>query len=150
MIAVIFEVLPREGRKQDYLDLAAQLRPALEKLDGFISIERFQSLAIEAETRLARLAIGNAAVAFGDGLAILPGIGPFDRIIVQGLLTEIPENLLAALAVGGLLVAARPDPKSATRQQIARITRDEAGSLEETPVCASRLQALLPGEARAL
>jgi len=115
-----------------------------------LSIERFQSLAIEAETRLARLAIGNAAVAFGDGLAILPGIGPFDRIIVQGLLTEIPENLLAVLAVGGLLVAARPDPKSATRQQIVRITRDEAGSIEETPVCASRLQALLPGEARAL
>jgi heme-degrading monooxygenase HmoA len=47
MIAVIFEVLPREGRKQDYLDLAAQLRPALEKFDGFISIERFQSLADE-------------------------------------------------------------------------------------------------------
>jgi protein-L-isoaspartate(D-aspartate) O-methyltransferase len=115
-----------------------------------LSIERFQSLAIEAETRLARLAIGNAAVAFGDGLAILPGIGPFDRIIVQGLLTEIPENLLAVLAVGGLLVAARPDPKSATRQQIVRITRNKAGSIEETPVCASRLQALLPGEALAL
>jgi len=47
-------------------------------------------------------------------------------------------------------VAARPDPKSATRQQIVRITRNKAGSIEETPVCASRLQALLPGEARAL
>jgi protein-L-isoaspartate(D-aspartate) O-methyltransferase len=115
-----------------------------------LSIERFQSLAIEAETRLARLVIGNAAVVFGDGLAILPEIGPFDRIIVQGLLIEIPENLIAALGAGGLLVAARPDPKSASRQHIARITRDDAGSLDETPVCVSQLQALLPGEARAL
>jgi len=44
MIAVIFEVTPAEGRKQEYLDLAAELRPELEKMDGFISIERFQSL----------------------------------------------------------------------------------------------------------
>ena len=47
MIAVIFEVVPAPGRKQEYLDLAAQLRPDLEKLDGFISIERFASLANE-------------------------------------------------------------------------------------------------------
>lgn len=44
MIAVIFEVWPADGRNQDYLDLAAALRPQLEKIDGFISIERFQSL----------------------------------------------------------------------------------------------------------
>ena len=44
MIAVIFEVIPASGRKQEYLDIAASLRPALEKIDGFISIERFESL----------------------------------------------------------------------------------------------------------
>jgi len=44
MIAVIFEVWPRDGRQQDYLAMAAQLRPLLEQIDGFISIERFQSL----------------------------------------------------------------------------------------------------------
>jgi len=44
MIAVIFEVWPAEGRKDDYLDLAAALRPELVETDGFISIERFQSL----------------------------------------------------------------------------------------------------------
>ena len=47
MIAVIFEVIPAPGRKQEYLDLAAALRPALEKQDGFISIERFVSLSNE-------------------------------------------------------------------------------------------------------
>src|SRR5690242_21419109 len=44
MIAVIFEVWPEPERKKDYLDIAAQLRPILEKVHGFISIERFESL----------------------------------------------------------------------------------------------------------
>jgi heme-degrading monooxygenase HmoA len=44
MIAVIFEVWPASGRKDDYLAIAAKLKPDLEKMDGFISIERFQSL----------------------------------------------------------------------------------------------------------
>jgi heme-degrading monooxygenase HmoA len=45
MIAVIFEVWPSRGRKADYLDLAARLRGELEHMDGFVSVERFQSLA---------------------------------------------------------------------------------------------------------
>jgi heme-degrading monooxygenase HmoA len=45
MIAVIFEVTPAPGRKQIYLDLAATLKPQLEQMEGFISIERFQSLS---------------------------------------------------------------------------------------------------------
>lgn len=44
MIAVIFEVWPKPERRQEYLDIAAELRPLLDKLDGFISIERFESL----------------------------------------------------------------------------------------------------------
>jgi heme-degrading monooxygenase HmoA len=45
MYAVIFEVEPEPERMQDYLDIAARLRPELEKIDGFISIERFRSLS---------------------------------------------------------------------------------------------------------
>jgi heme-degrading monooxygenase HmoA len=44
MIAVIFEVRPKPGRREEYLGLAADLRPLLEKIDGFISVERFESL----------------------------------------------------------------------------------------------------------
>ncbi len=44
MIAVIFEVWPKPEHKKEYLDLAAELRPILETIDGFISIERFESL----------------------------------------------------------------------------------------------------------
>lgn len=49
MIAVIFEVKPGEGRKADYLSIAAELKPLLEEIDGFISIERFQSLIEEGK-----------------------------------------------------------------------------------------------------
>lgn len=44
MIAVIFEVWPQAERSQEYLDIAAALRPQLDGIDGFVSIERFQSL----------------------------------------------------------------------------------------------------------
>jgi heme-degrading monooxygenase HmoA len=44
MYAVIFEVEPKEGRRNDYLEIAAALRPELDKIDGFLSIERFESL----------------------------------------------------------------------------------------------------------
>ena len=45
MIAVIFEVTPHPGKMQAYLDAAASLKPLLAQVDGFISIERFQSLS---------------------------------------------------------------------------------------------------------
>ncbi len=45
MIVVIFEVQPTEAGGPRYFELAAELRPELEKQDGFISIERFESLA---------------------------------------------------------------------------------------------------------
>jgi heme-degrading monooxygenase HmoA len=45
MIAVIFESRPKNDQMQTYLDIAAALRPRLEAIDGFISIERFESLS---------------------------------------------------------------------------------------------------------
>jgi heme-degrading monooxygenase HmoA len=44
MIAVIFESQPHPDRKSNYLDAAESLRPLLAEIDGFISIERFESL----------------------------------------------------------------------------------------------------------
>jgi heme-degrading monooxygenase HmoA len=49
MYAVIFEVLPKAGREQEYLALAQELRAELERIDGFISIERFASLYTEGK-----------------------------------------------------------------------------------------------------
>ena len=44
MIAVIFEVVQANGRTNEYLDIAAEMRPMLDEIEGFISVERFQSL----------------------------------------------------------------------------------------------------------
>jgi|TARA_R110000787_G_scaffold14671_1_gene45275 heme-degrading monooxygenase HmoA len=44
MIAVIFEVLPHPDKRDAYLAMAAKMRPLVEQIDGFLSVERFQSL----------------------------------------------------------------------------------------------------------
>jgi heme-degrading monooxygenase HmoA len=44
MIAIIFEVVPADGKRETYLNIAARLKPILEQQDGFISVERFESL----------------------------------------------------------------------------------------------------------
>ncbi|MBM2321741.1 MULTISPECIES: antibiotic biosynthesis monooxygenase family protein [Marivita] len=44
MIAIIFELMPADGQKDAYLDIAATMRPMVEQVEGFISVERFQSL----------------------------------------------------------------------------------------------------------
>ncbi|MFT5758390.1 MAG: heme-degrading monooxygenase HmoA [Alteromonadaceae bacterium] len=44
MIAVIFEVIPKAEYQDEYFHIAAELKKTLLKMDGFISIERFQSL----------------------------------------------------------------------------------------------------------
>ena len=44
MIAIIFEVEPADGQQEAYLDVAAAMRPLIDQIDGFISVERFQSL----------------------------------------------------------------------------------------------------------
>ncbi|MAN65485.1 antibiotic biosynthesis monooxygenase [uncultured Hyphomonas sp.] len=64
MIAVIFEAEPAEGHKDAYFDLAGKIRPMLDEIEGFVSVERFQSLTdprkilslsfFEDETALAR------------------------------------------------------------------------------------------------
>ena len=49
MLAVIFEVWPDAGQRQDYFDIAASLKSDLETIDGFISVERFASLVEEGK-----------------------------------------------------------------------------------------------------
>jgi len=49
VIVVIFEVWPAEGKAQEYFDLAAALKTDLEKVDGFVSVERFESLTTKGK-----------------------------------------------------------------------------------------------------
>lgn len=49
MIAVLFEIDPKPGCEGEYLNLAAALKPLVEKIDGFISVERFRSVSQEGK-----------------------------------------------------------------------------------------------------
>ena len=63
MIAVIFEVWPAEGEMGHYLELAAALRTDLEQIDGFISVERFESLSTPGKLLSLSIFRDEAAVA---------------------------------------------------------------------------------------
>lgn len=69
MIAVIFEVRPAPGRAAEYLDIAASLRPLLEQVDGFVSIERFRSLTDPDKILSLSFWRDEAAIAAWRGLA---------------------------------------------------------------------------------
>jgi len=69
VIAVIFEVYPKDGHRQEYLDIAAGLRPLLDEIDGFISIERFESLVQPGKILSLSIWRDEEAVAQGRQLA---------------------------------------------------------------------------------
>lgn len=69
MIAVIFEVEPKAGRHGDYLDIAAELAPLLTTIDGFISVERFESLTTPGKILSLSIWRDEAAVAAWRQLA---------------------------------------------------------------------------------
>ncbi len=114
-----------------------------------ISLERFQSLSIEAGARLGQMGIDNAGVVWADGLAVPPEIAPFDRILVECRLDDKVEELAALLGDGGILIAARSDPENAGRQQMVKLVRN-GEAFQETIVCACRMQMILPGLALSL
>ena len=121
----------------------------LARLSGEVmALERFQSLAIAATARLEKLGVRHAQVVWGDGLAVTPAIGLFDRILVHGELVPIPEQLLAVLAGGGMLVAA--GKAGADGQWLRRVVRGASGGLEAANICRSRLRPLIPGVSREL
>ena len=61
MIAVIFEVWPKPEHRQNYFDLAADLTPILQTIDGFISVERFESLTEMKPSMVSRRGFKSAA-----------------------------------------------------------------------------------------
>lgn len=102
MIAIVFEVQPAPGRRGDYLDWAAELKPELERIEGFLSVERFESLTTpgkllslsfwedeDAVTRWRNHAMHREAQAAGRGglfsdyrlrvVSVIRNYGPDDR-----------------------------------------------------------------------
>ncbi len=106
-----------------------------------VSFERYRSLAVEAHTRLEALGVRNASVTWDDGLEAVQLVGRFDRILVHGCLDSVPTNIFAALAEGGVLVAARPGARG--RRLMKHIKT--GARLEEIDMAACRSGPLMAG-----
>ena len=126
----------------------------LAQLSGeVLSIERYAGLVAQAKNRLDAFGVGNVAVAWGDGLAIPPLAGGFDRILVHGVLPDLPKMLTARLTgTEAVVVYARAGALDADirRQVLVRATRGPDGTWAEATIGPSRLTPLEPGLAKAL
>jgi protein-L-isoaspartate(D-aspartate) O-methyltransferase len=86
-------------------------------------VERYDRLTDRARQRIVKLGLGNGAVRQGDGRLGWPERGPYDRILLTGLVDEVPQVLFEQLRAGGSVIAPMIHEG---RQQIARITADGA------------------------
>jgi protein-L-isoaspartate(D-aspartate) O-methyltransferase len=108
------------------------------------ALDRYRTLAEGARQRFARLGRWSIAVHQGDPAAGLPEVAPFDRILVQAALTEIPPALRQQLASGGIVVAAETGKDA---QCVIRIKSD--GAVYRSPL-GDVLAPFLQGQAQAL
>jgi len=118
-----------------------------------VSLERYETLAIEAARRLSALKVTNAMALHGDGLAPSRALGEFDRIIVQASVVETPAALLQMLAPGGVLLFGRRDASAAgqpPRERLIKVDRIEQGEIRETDLGPHILGAAASGVAQAL
>jgi protein-L-isoaspartate(D-aspartate) O-methyltransferase len=114
-----------------------------------VSIERYRTLAEEAERRLRGLDFDNVTVIVGDGTNGAPEHAPFDRIIVTAAATEVPPALFSQLNKGGILVA--PVGPAAGVQSLCRFRKGEEGSPpEREELLPVRFVPLVPGKAAVL
>lgn len=118
-----------------------------------VSLERFETLAIEAARRLAALPAPNAMALFADGLAPSRALGPFDRIIVQASLREPPAALIDLLAQGGVMLYGRIEPTrpgAPPRERLIKLDRTERGAARESDLGPCRLGSAVAGVAKSL
>ena len=113
------------------------------------TVERCQTLALEAQSRLAAFGLSGFDIRYADGLA-LGRIGSFDRILVHALIDPPLDELTRLIAPGGILVAAiAGDAKG--EQRILKLVRAPRGELDARTLGAIRtLTALEQGLAKAL
>ncbi|MGJ3232660.1 MAG: protein-L-isoaspartate(D-aspartate) O-methyltransferase [Oceanicaulis sp.] len=111
------------------------------------TVERYRTLAKEAEARFADLRLTNIVTRIGDGSKGWPEQAPFDRVIVTAAAPERPDALLDQLKEGGIAVA---PVQNGTVQTLMRYTRAADGGIEEAALFDVRFVPLVPGAARAL
>ena len=111
------------------------------------TIERYRTLAKEAEARFARLRLSNIVTRVGDGSRGWPEQAPFDRIIVTAAADRRPDGLLEQLRPGGICVA--PVRAGDGQTLMGYAMPDDAGAqIEEEELFDVRFVPLVPGEAR--
>jgi protein-L-isoaspartate(D-aspartate) O-methyltransferase len=111
------------------------------------TIERYRTLASEAEARFKALKLNNITQLVGDGTKGFPQQEPFERIIVTAAAQEIPDALLKQLAVGGIMVI--PLEERPGKQDLWRIVRSADGITREH-LLAVRFVPLVEGVAKEL
>jgi protein-L-isoaspartate(D-aspartate) O-methyltransferase len=115
-----------------------------------VSLERFQTLAVEAAARIKTFGLPNVAVRWEDGFGLHRSGERFDRVIVHGLIEPPGEAFRDLVAVSGVLVAAVAGPERG-EQRIVRLAGDAKGALEAADFGPARgLRPLEHGLARAL
>lgn len=106
------------------------------------AIERIRGLYEPARDRLRALKLmGKVRLVYGDGTLGLPGVAPFDAIIVAAAGIKIPQGLLDQLAIGGRLIA----PEGTTAQRLILIERTGAASWRRTELESVRFVPLRSG-----
>ena len=109
-----------------------------------VSVERFRTLAQSAAERLRRLGVGNVEIVVADGAQGYAPRAPYDRIIVNAAVTEVPPILFAQLRQGGVLVAPVGPPEETQMLTRFALTADGVVRRDLVPV---RFVPLLPGAA---
>ncbi len=125
----------------------------LARLAGHVvSIERYQSLTLGAQARLAHLGVNNAEVHWADGLALPGATGSFDRIIIHAVVEGLPSVFLPLLKQSGRMMLARNIASHGLQpwQRLVALTRNSAGLPIETDICACNLRPLTPGRSAEL
>ena len=120
----------------------------LSRLAGqVLTIERFRTLADTARQRLEKLNCFNVEVMLGDGFAVPPAVGSFDRIIVTAAMDRIPDDLVERLEPEGILIAPVGPPHGV--QTLVRMMRTATGIARKELVDV-RFVPAIPGIAREL
>jgi len=112
-----------------------------------VSIERYRTLADEAQERLRSIGYENVKVVVGDGFSGVPERAPYDRIIVTAAAETIPQTLLDQLAADGIMIM--PLGSHDGSQHIIKITKSVTGTRRENLIPV-RFVPMLPGQAQEL
>jgi protein-L-isoaspartate(D-aspartate) O-methyltransferase len=121
-----------------------------------VSLERYRTLVLEAQSRFAAMAIEGVRLLWADALAATPALGSFNRILVHGVFSEPPQALVDRLEIGGKMIFARGLPGIAGTaaecrgQRLIQARRQADGSWSEKEMGAARLTALFAGLSREL